>query len=66
MPNDERNDQAPQTGGTTTPTSSVAAEVVSQASMPVIRAVLDTSPLVPPNLRRELQVAVQAGLFVGC
>lgn len=28
-----------------------------------MRAVLDTSVLVPPHLRRELQVAAQAGLF---
>jgi hypothetical protein len=30
-----------------------------------IRAVLDTSALVPSRVRRELQAAAQAGLYVG-
>jgi hypothetical protein len=29
------------------------------------RAVLDTSSLVPARLRRELQLAAQAGLYLG-
>jgi predicted nucleic acid-binding protein len=33
------------------------------AEDPVIRSVLDTSVLVPPHLRRELQIAAQAGLY---
>ncbi len=67
MPNGERNDHEQQTSGAAPLASSPASEVVSQtqASALVIRAVLDTSALVPPHLRRELQVAAQAGLFVG-
>lgn len=34
-------------------------------SVSQIRAVLDTSALVPSQVRRELQVATQAGLYVG-
>src|SRR5579862_6003301 len=65
MPNGERNDREPQTGGAEPTASSAASAVIGQANAPVIRAVLDTSALVPPHLRRELQVAAQAGLFAG-
>lgn len=62
MPN---GDADAQTGGSASDENEGTAASPVRVSAAEIRAVLDTSVLAPPRLRRELQVAAQADLFVG-
>ena len=61
MPDGEADDQ-PGGAASENEATTVAADSIDVAD---IRAVLDTSVLVPPRLRRELQGAAQVGLFIG-
>src|SRR5690242_19336865 len=66
MPNRERDadEKAGGSGVASTGYPDVTATTPGVSTAP-LRAVLDTSALVPSRMRRELQVAAQAGLYVG-